>query len=153
MNESKEAFLMCGAPGSGKSTYIAKNLPEAVVVSGDNVRAELYGDAAIQGNWPEIQARMVDLIREASQEGKDVVIDGTHCLKQYRDNMVAILNGYGYGKITAVVVDKPLETCLKQNAARDRKVPEEVIRKMHDSLKESAKNIFAEDFYRIEFIY
>jgi predicted kinase len=146
-----EAYLMCGAPGSGKSTYISRNLPNAVVVSGDNVRAELYGDPSIQGNWMEIQRRMVEIIAE--NVGKDIVIDGTHCLKQYRDNMVAILADHGYTKVTAILVDKPLEVCLKQNASRSRQVPEEVIRKMHHSFRESTKNIINESFYRIEHVY
>jgi len=59
----------------------------------------------------------------------------------------------GYGKITAVVVDKSLETCLKQNTSRDRKVPTDVIIKMHKSLQDSLKSIYNEGFYRIEFIY
>lgn len=144
---------MCGAPGSGKSTYVARNLPNAVVVSGDNVRAELYGDASIQGNWMEIERRMVELIAEAGAEEKDVVIDGTHCLKKYRDNMVAILADHGYTKVTAVLIDKPLETCLRQNASRSRQVPEEVIQRMHHSFRESTKNILNESFYRVEFVY
>ena len=44
---------MVGAPGSGKSTYAARiaKRENAVIISGDQIRAELYGDANIQGEW------------------------------------------------------------------------------------------------------
>jgi len=148
-----EAFVMVGAPGSGKSTYASKNLPDAVVISSDNTREKLYGSAEIQGNWSEIEAEMVRLIGNSDKAGKDVVVDATHYRKQYRDNARSILMENGYGKITAVVVDKSLETCLKQNTSRDRKVPTDVIIKMHKSLQDSLKSIYNEGFYRIEFIY
>lgn len=148
-----EAFVMVGAPGSGKSTYATKTFPNAVVVSSDATREKLYGDAEVQGNWAEIQAEMTRMIKQAAAAGKDVIVDATHYRKQYRDASQTLLKDNGYELITAVVVDKSLEICLKQNSARDRKVPVEVIQNMHKSLKESLKNIYNEGFYRIEFIY
>jgi predicted kinase len=55
-----KAFVMVGAPGSGKSTFASKlaESENAFIVSGDNVRAELYGNEATQGHWPDIQDRL-----------------------------------------------------------------------------------------------
>lgn len=148
-----EAFVMVGAPGSGKSTFAARTFPHAVTVSSDTIREKLYGNAEIQGNWGEIQAEMTRLIQECAIAGKDVVVDATHYRKQYRDASQELLKEQGYERITAVVVNKSLDTCLRQNSSRERKVPTEVIQNMHKSLQESLKNIYNEGFYRIEFIY
>ncbi len=154
MENNLEAYVMVGAPGSGKSTHVAKLLelhPDAVVISGDEIRAELYGNADIQGNYVEIHDRMLEILEESV--ARTIVMDGTHYKAAYRKEAVAMLNSYGYCKITAVVLDKPLAVCLRQNASRDRKVPEEVIERMHASLQASLKNITNEPFHRIDFVY
>lgn len=144
---------MVGAPGSGKSTY-ARTLEKtegAVVISGDDVRAELYDDPNIQGEWAQIQDRIVELVEE--NVGKPIVLDGTHYRASYRKQAVSLLRSYGYTNITAVVVDKSLDTCLAQNASRSRVVPRHVIVDMHQKLQSSLRNINEEDFERIVFQY
>ena len=152
MNEL-EAYVMVGAPGSGKSTQVSKLVashPDAVVISGDDIRAELYGDADIQGNYVEIHDRMLEVLEE--NVGRTVIMDGTHYRAAYRREAIAMLNSYGYNKVVAVVVDKPLAVCLRQNASRDRKVPEHVIERMHNSLQASLKGIYAEGFKEVTFV-
>lgn len=147
------AYVMIGAPGSGKST-LAKELAEsenAFVVSGDDVRDELYGSADIQGNWSEIHDRIEELVSEAC--GMPVILDGTHYRAAYRKGAVAMLRSYGYRKVEAIVVDTSLENCLQRNASRSRKVPEHVIRNMHAKLQSSLRSIYSEDFDHINFVY
>ena len=63
--------LLIGPPASGKTT-LAKALapllsgpgePPAVVLSTDAIRAEVFGDAAVQGPWGDIQQRLHQRIR------------------------------------------------------------------------------------------
>jgi predicted kinase len=147
------AYVMIGAPGSGKSTQAAKlaEIENAVVISGDDIRAELYGSADIQGNWAEIHDRIEEMVDQAG--GKPVILDGTHYRASYRKEAVALLKSYGYSEIEAVVVNPTVETCLKRNASRARKVPEHVIRIMHQKLNASLKNIYSEPFDRFNFIF
>jgi predicted kinase len=147
------AFVLIGAPGAGKSTYAAKlsERENAVVISGDEIRKELYGDATIQGQWSEIWERIEEMVSECC--GMDVIIDGTHCRRDYRDETVALLRSYGYDQIEAVVIDAPLDRCIMQNAARQRGVPRHVIVEMHKSLQYSLKGIDNESFSHINYIY
>ena len=38
---SQICYILCGIPGSGKSTFAKKNLPNAVLISRDICRVEL----------------------------------------------------------------------------------------------------------------
>lgn len=148
-----KAFVMVGAPGSGKSTQV-KNIqsefPDAIVACGDTIRGELYGDDNIQGDYREIHSRIVEIIEE--NVGKTIILDGTHYLASYRKQAITLLNSYGYNEVEAIVVDKPLEVCLQQNEARSRKVPKEVITTMHQKLSQSVKGIDKEGFSNVTFI-
>ena len=147
------AFVMVGAPGAGKSTYAAKlaKLENAVVISGDDVRTELYGSADIQGDWGEIWDRIDDLVADAG--GCPLILDGTHCRKDYRAEAITLLNSHGYDCVEAVILDVSLATCLARNFKRSRHVPDYVIKEMHDNLQHSLKTIMEEDFEHFTFVY
>jgi predicted kinase len=144
-----KAFVMVGAPGAGKST-LATQLAEnenAFVISGDEVRAELYGDTANQGNWEEINDRIEELVSEAV--GVPVVLDGTHYLSSYRKEALTLLRSYGYDEVEAVVVNPPLEDCIFRNANRHRGVPRHVVLNMHEKLQKSLEFIGTEGFSHV----
>lgn len=141
-----KAFVMVGAPGSGKSTY-AKKLAfkeKAIIISGDDIRAELFGSASIQGGWGEIWDRVEELVSENC--GSNVIFDGTHCRKDYRAEAVTLLRSYGYDHIRAIVLQTSLSVCLERNAQRKRNVPDHIIKQMHNDLDKSLKTISDEDF-------
>jgi predicted kinase len=148
------AYVMVGAPGSGKSTYAAKlaQTENAVIISGDDIRAELYGSAEIQGNWSEIWDRIDELVSESC--GMPVILDGTHYRKDYREEAVTLLRSYGYSKVEAIVMDASLATCLARNFQRcERNVPDYIVTEMHEKLQKSLREIFQENFDRIDFVY
>ena len=140
---------MVGAPGAGKST-LATQLAEnenAFVISGDEVRAELYGNETNQGNWEEIHDRIEELVSEAV--GTPVILDGTHYLSSYRKEAQALLRSYGYDEVEAVVVNPPLEDCIFRNANRHRGVPRHVVLNMHEKLQKSLEFIGTEGFSKV----
>lgn len=143
---------MVGAPGSGKSTFASKlaETENAFIISGDNVRAELYGDASHQGTWTEIQDRLEELVSEAV--GCPLIMDGTHYKRAYRRETLTLLRSYGYNEVEAVVVNPDLETCILRNANRHRGVPRHVIQRMHTSLQSSLQGIEDEGFAQITYI-
>lgn len=121
-------YTMVGIPGSGKST-IANQIPNAVVISSDAIRKELYGAEEIQGNGKQVFDLVYKRIREELAKGNDVVFDATN-LTPWARNAVFRFSA----ERIAVFVNTPLDECLKRNAARERKVPEEVIYRMYDNL-------------------
>jgi predicted kinase len=141
------AFVLVGAPGAGKTTY-ARKLAEtenAAVISLDDVRAELFGSAEIQGEWWKIWDRVIELVEE--NVGRNVILDGTFYRKDYRAEAIDMLRSYGYWGVNAVVLNPSEATCLARNFQRtERNVPDYVVKEMHEKLQTSLKNIDTEDF-------
>jgi predicted kinase len=147
------AYVMVGAPGSGKTTYAHElaDSENAVVISGDDIRSELYGSAEIQGDWAEIWDEIDTRVSEAC--GMPVILDGTHCREDYRAEAITLLRSYGYDRVEAIVMDATLATCLARNFRRERNVPDYIVKQMHSDLQQSLKNITSEDFDFINFVY
>lgn len=127
-------IMLVGPAGAGKSTY-TKHLQEynnhLAVVSSDSIRGELYGDENIQTDpsrvFAECRKRCIDEIKR----GNDVVLDATNLKRKLR---VAFLNDVSSsvgGRLftQCVVIAATYECCCYQNTKRDRRVPDEVIKK------------------------
>lgn len=69
---NKPSFIMMvGLPGSGKSTYaktLTLNGKPYIIHSSDNLREELYGDAAIQGDNNKLFAELHKRIKKDLQQ-------------------------------------------------------------------------------------
>jgi hypothetical protein len=80
-------------------------------------------------------------------------LDGTHYLREYREEAVALLRSYGYQNVEAVVMDASLATCLARNFQRTRNVPDYIIKSTHEKLQRSLPKILSENFTRCNFVY
>ena len=121
-------YTMVGIPGSGKST-IANQIPNAIIISSDAIRKELYGAEEIQGNGKQVFDLVYKRIGEELAKGHDVVFDATNLTPKARNAVFRFTAEH-----IAVFVNTPLDVCLKRNAARERKVPEKVIYRMYHNL-------------------
>lgn len=134
------AIVLIGLPGSGKS-FLAARAPATVgVVATDTIRADLYGDAAIQGSWlqiwAEVEARWQDVAaRIRARQLGALLYDATNTARQKRRTTIAALKAAGFTPINGLFLDMPLALCLERNGRRRRVVPEAVIQRMHRQLQ------------------
>ena len=144
--EPLRCHLLIGPPASGKSTTAAALAPllagpegqPAVVLSTDAIRAEVFGDPAVQGPWPSIQQRLHERLIGAVAAGMPVIVDATHAERPWR---LAITQHLALPRPVEWIgwwLFTPLSTCLRWNAKRERPVPTPVIRRMAASLADEA---------------
>ena len=134
--------LLIGPPASGKTT-LARTLaplltapgePPALVLSTDAIRAEVFGDAAVQGPWIDIQQRLQQRLIEAVAAGIPVIIDATHARRSWRLALTQALPLPAPVEWIGWWLYTPLPTCLEWNRLRERQVPEAVIQEMASAL-------------------
>lgn len=140
--------MLVGLPGSGKSTWAARQR-QAVVLSSDAIRHLLSGDETNQNIHRAVFATMRYLLRQRLALGPGVtILDATHVERKWRKPWLRLAAAQGVA-IEAVYFDTPLEICLKQNQARPRQVPAEAIRAMAAKLEPPLR---AEGFARVRTI-
>ena len=144
--EPLRCHVMIGPPASGKTTTALALAPllrgaegqPAVVLSTDAIRAEIFGDAAVQGPWSAIAERLHERLIGAVAAGMPGVVEATHAQRAWRLAITQQLvlprpvEWIGWWLFT------PLGTCLRWNTKRDRQVPAPVIRRMAASLADGA---------------
>jgi len=130
MNRPK-LIILCGIPGSGKTTY-AKNYIQhnsnAVHLSSDEIRKELYGDESVQGNPVDVFSLMQNRAIVALNDGHDVLYDATNVTR--KDRMGIIGACPKFAKIECHIAWAPIEVCIERDSERERTVGKEVIDRM-----------------------
>ena len=136
-SEKNTAFVMVGAPGSGKSTW-ARNfakLQPVVIIEGDSFASV---------SWVQMHDMILDRLVE--HVGETVILDGTHYSRESRLGALITLRSLGWKTITAVVVHPPLEVCIAQNALRSKIIPRHEIVECHRRVEKSLKKIEQDGF-------
>lgn len=126
-------FFMCiGLPASGKSEQAKKLAAEydAEIFSSDSLREEMFGDVNHQADNDALFKELHKRIREHLASGKSAIYDATNINYKRRMEFLKSLNKIPCEKI-AVLMATPYEICLERNAQRERKVPEQVIKRMY----------------------
>ena len=128
--------LLIGPPASGKTTLagVLAELTGAEVLSTDRLRRELFGDAAVQGPWRDIEALLHQRIQELVAAGTPVIVDATHARRPWRLVLTQALALPAPVEWIGWWLYTPLSTCLQWNQTRQRLVPEPVIRELAAAL-------------------
>ena len=137
-NNSFFNHFLIGPPGSGKSTFaghLLKLNPDAVIVSTDQIRRELFGDESIQGDWSVIEKQVIALMREAFQAKRPVIYDATNAKRDWRLSILRQVTDEQV-KWIAWHLQTPLSLCKVWNKQRHRQVPEPVIEALFQSLQD-----------------
>ena len=123
--------MLVGLPVSGKSTKaeeLAKTY-NANIHTSDKIREEL-GDINNQDNNQLVFQILHNRIKDDLKSGKNCIYNATNINYKRRMDFIRRLNNIPCEKI-CVLMATPYEECLRNNANRDRKVPEEVIERMY----------------------
>ena len=144
-------YLMCGCPGSGKSTWVQENmdLENDVWVSRDAIRFSLLGehdDYFSKENL--VYNTFINTIDSYINAGKNVFADATHLNSASRGKLLKRLKSKPQ-EVNIVWVDTPLNIALEQNELRAGTrayVPPEQVRRMYNSFEAP---LFYEGFKKI----
>ena len=120
-------LIVCGIPGSGKTT-LSKQLAE-------QYSAKLHCfDRLPHAHHPKyanaVRSQMWADIAEDLRNGHSVVCDDLHTKLKWRQGLLDALTDIPCKKIL-VVMDTPLEECLRRNANRERRLPDFVVENIH----------------------
>jgi putative nucleotidyltransferase with HDIG domain len=128
-NFSCTVTLMAGLPGAGKNTWLSKNRASLPVVSLDSIRGELGVDPTDNQGLvaQEAQARCRELLRSR----KSFAFNATNTMRQTRRRWIDLFADYN-AQIEIIYLEPTFDTLFMQNKARDKSVPELVIRKLAD---------------------
>lgn len=127
MNRPKFTML-CGLPGSGKSTWVKHNGLIYHVISSDEWRKKLYGDESIQGDPNEVFENVHKEIDDAVKNNENILLDATNISRKTR--------AYSLNHITAsyekecIIPWARIETCIERDSKRNRTVGKAVIDRM-----------------------
>ncbi|AZB44642.1 HD domain-containing protein [Bacillus sp. FJAT-42376] len=127
--------MMIGLPGSGKSTYAEKLAKEidAVVFSSDLLRQELLGDVHDQESNEFIFEEMHRRIIQHLDTGGNVIYDATNTNRKRRKHLINHV--IKCEKKSAYYINEHYDTVTKRNTNRERRVSQQVIDKMYQSLQ------------------
>lgn len=142
-------LLLMGIPGSGKSSWarvFVETHPRYRIISTDAIRAALYGDEAIQGDWSQIWFQVLSQWREGILSLRQGVLDGliydaTNARRRHRREVIATARDVGFTPIILVWVDLPLGVALERNRRRSRQVPPDIIAAMDRQIQDAPPSL------------
>ena len=103
-NNHKEAIILIGSPGSGKSTFCENNLTTK-------------GYIRINQDTLKTREKVIKCMEQNLKEGKNIVIDSTNPQKNGRIEFIKICKKYGY-YVRAFNLDIPKELAMHLNNLR-----------------------------------
>lgn len=128
--------LMVGPSGAGKTRF-ARDL--AGYISSDDLRAEYCGDFSDQSRNDDVFTALHRIAKARLDSGLPVCIDATNLRR--RDRLACVALAPSGARITYVVVDRPLPDKLETRGWR----PEELVRKHHERMQSSLRDILRGD--------
>ena len=141
-------YVMCGIPGSGKSTWAREHLTnDDVYVSRDDIRFSFLreGDDYFSKE-KEVWDTFVTSINEALEMGYNVFVDATHINPGSRRKLLNALRFKEGIDVRVIHIDTPIAETIARNELRkdtNRYVPTSVIQRMAQQFE---KPDFSEGF-------
>lgn len=139
---SDALVLLLGPAGCGKTTFARRHFAPTQIVSSDACRRLVADDEADQGASPQAFTVFRTIIRARLSLRRLTVADATNLKATSRLELREIAAEFGV-PVVVLVLDVPIERCLAQNEARDRRVRPEVVEwqyRMFERAREAVPN-------------
>ena len=141
--------VLCGASGSGKSTFARRHFAGTEIVSSDRCRALVGDDETDQSVTAAAFELLHTIVDKRLEIGRLTVVDATNTKPEDRKALLESARRWDV-LATAIVFDIPVAMCLAHNEQRgDRRTPVHAVRRQHDALRRSAKRLGKERFTRV----
>lgn len=131
--------IMVGPSGAGKSLWASHNSTDGAYLSSDQLRSEYCGDFRDQSRNDDVFAALHRIAKARLDSGLPVTIDATNLRR--RDRLACVALAPLEAGVRYVVVDRPLDEKLRDRGWR----PEELVRKHHERMQSSLRDILAGD--------
>lgn len=152
-SNSKQAFIMCGMPGSGKSTYVENELkfefPNIVVISRDIIRHEMGFTKSVDDKQvlryeleTIVTQREYEMIDRCIDEGIPFVIDDMNNRNKFRIPMVEHIKERGYS-VTGINIRTDFEICVKRREGQiDKSTMKQILNRLDWLNEEICDEVF-----------
>ena len=139
----KRLWLLCGIPGSSKSTWIRDHrtffAEKSAVISRDEIRFSIVAEnEEYFSKENEVWDKFVANAKSSISENVDTILDATHISESSRGKILrALKDNLQDVEINAIVINTGVDTAIEQNDLREGTrafVPKGVIRRMNSSL-------------------
>ena len=122
-----EVILMSGLPGTGKDTWISKNLPYLPMISLDNIRREYrISPKAEQGFVANIAREQA---KEYLRKHQPFVWNATNITTQMRESLVNLFETYK-ARVRVIYLETAWGNQRERNRQREHAVPNDVLEDM-----------------------
>lgn len=132
----KKVFLLSGAPGCGKSTWVRAHMDtQSEWVSRDNIRFSFLQEGddyfAYEDDVFDIFINYINQSLE-NPNLETIFVDATHLSAASRKKVINKLRKNNIEELNCVCFTTPIEVCLERNGQRTgrSKVPKSVVRRM-----------------------
>lgn len=138
--------LLVGAAGSGKSTLAARFFTPPEILSSDDFRATVSGDAADQSATDRAFELLHAELARRMAAGALTVVDATNVQGWARRRLLEVARRHDRPTV-ALVLALPLEVSLARNTTRlSRRVPPSAVRRQDRFLRASLPRLAAEGY-------
>lgn len=149
-----DLYVLCGISGSGKSHYaewLAKKT-NAIIVSSDGVRGQIYGDENCQDNPKRVFDIAHSRIKKYLSIGKNVVFVASN-LDKHRNDIIKYCSDIPRVHYELHVIPTSPSLCIERQGLRDRKVDEEVINRQFGKFSKIDFKNLHEGWGKVVYVY
>lgn len=141
--------VLIGPAGCGKSSFARRHFGAGEVLSSDDFRELVAGDASDQRATPAAFALLGHALDERMKRRRFTVVDATNLTRRDRRRLLGVAGKHDLPAV-AIAFDLPLEVCQQRAAARtERTVPEDVVARQYATFRRHLTGIGDEGFAEV----